>query len=255
MSKATNALRWGLVAGLCGMLTPLGAQDAGFSKEFKFRLGYTQSPKDHLRAPYTGFGLNLGYGIGVGTLGLELGYFYKTGDNYITQPDASALTATQLPMNQAKSVEDKRNQLAGFSVRTSFSRKLAESWRWQAGLQFGGTFKHQYVGDTQSLPWDAGTGTAGWRDFYLGTPTKGGLNPTPFGGVSWKADKDSSVELNLVLLNYQAIEYRHYAGTGTVYTVGASGPYSSPGNVFPQDSLVKKNRIVPHLEIAYVFHF
>ncbi|MBI1753876.1 MAG: hypothetical protein HY014_09335 [Acidobacteria bacterium] len=255
MIKAVNMVRWGLVACLCASLSPMRAQDTGFSKEFKFRLGYAQNPKDHMRAPYTGFGLNLGYGIGVGRLGLELGYFYKTGDTYITRPDDSALGAAQLPMNPAKSVEDKRNQLAGFSVRTAFSRELAENWRWQAGLQFGGTFKHQYVGDTQSLPWDAGTGTAGWRDFYLGTPTKGGLNPTPFGGVSWKADKDSSVELNLVLLNYQAIEYHHFAGTGTVYVSSASGPHSSVDTAFPSDSLAKKNRLVPHLEIAYVFHF
>ncbi len=255
MIKATNMVRWGLVACLCGSLLPLRSQETGFSKEFKFRLGYTPSPKDHLRAPYTGFGLNLAYGIGVGTVGLELGYFYKTGDNYITQPDDSRLTAGQSPMNPAKSVEDKRNQLAGFSVRTAFSRGLAESWRWQAGLQFGGAFKHQYVGDTQSTPWDAGSGAAGWRDFYLGTPTKGGLNPTPFGGVTWKADKDSSVELNVVFLNYQAIEYHHYSGTGTAYTNGATGPYSSPGALFPYDSLEKKRRIVPHLEIAYVFHF
>lgn len=255
MIKATNALRWGLVACLCGTLAPLHGQDTGFSKEFKFRLGYTQNPKDHLRAPYTGFGLNLGYGLGVGRIGLELGYFYKTGDNYITAPDGSRLAASQLPGNPTKSVEDKRNQLAGFSVRTMFSREMAENWRWQAGLQFGGTFKHQYVGDTQSSPWDAGTGAAGWRDFYLGTPTKGGLNPTPFAGVSWKADKDSSVELNLVLLNYQAIEFRHFAGTGTDYTNGASGPYSSSGNAFPFDRLEKKSRLVPHLEVAYVFHF
>lgn len=255
MIKAMNVIRWGLVACLCGSLSPLRSEDTGFSKEFKFRLGYTPSPKDHLRGPYTGFGLNLGYGTGIGRLGLELGYIYKTGDNYITTPDASALTAAQLPMSAAKSVEDKRNQLDGFTVRTSLSRDLAENWRWQAGLQFGGKYKHQYVGDTQSSPWDAGTGTAGWRDFYLGTPTKGGLNPTPFAGVIWKADKDSSLELNLVLLGYQSLEYHHYAGTGSAYANGASGPYSTPATSFPKDTLAKKTSSVPHLEIAYVFHF
>ncbi len=255
MIKATNVLRWGLVACMCGTLTPLRAQDTGFSKEFKFRLGYTPSPKDHLRAPYTGFGLNLGYGIGVGRLGLELGYIYKTGDDYFPQADGSMLTSAQLPVNPAKSMEDKRNQFAGFTVRTTFSRSFAENWRWQAGLQFGGTFKHQYVGDTQSNPWDATTGVAGWRDFYIGVPTKGGLNPSPFGGVSWQADKDSSVEFNLLLLDYQALEYHHFAGTGSVYTSGASGPYASGDTVFPYDRLEKKSRMVPHLEIAYVFHF
>lgn len=255
MIGANNLVRWGLVLSLVGALSPLPAQDTGFSKEFKFRLGYTPSPKDHLRNPYTGFGLNLGYGIGVGRLGLELGYIYKTGDNYITQPDASALGASQLPMNPAKSVEDKRNQLAGFTVRTSFSQALAEDWRWQAGIQFGGGFKHQYVGDTQSLPWDAASGMAAWRDFYLGVPVQGGLNPTPFGGVIWRVDKDSSVELNLVLLRYKAIEYHHYAGTASSYTAGSTGAYASGGATYPMDSLETKNRLVPHAEIAYVFHF
>jgi hypothetical protein len=231
------------------------AQDTGFSKEFKFRLGYTSNPEDHLRGPYTGFGLNLGYGIGIGRLGLELGYIYKTGDDYFPQADDSMLTSAQLPVNPAKSMEDKRNQFAGFTVRTTFSRRLTENWRWQAGIQFGGTFKHQYVGDTQSNPWDATTGAAGWRDFYIGVPTKGGLNPAPFGGLRWKADKDSSVEFNVVLLNYQAIEYHHFAGTASAYTNGALGPYASGDTVFPYDRLDTKRRIVPHLEIAYVFHF
>jgi len=255
MNGASSLVRWGVALCLIGAVHPLQSQETGFSKEFKFRLGYTPSPKDHLRGPYTGFGLNLGYGIGVGRLGVELGYIYKTGDTYITQPDASAIPVGQLPMNPAKSVEDKRNQLAGFTVRASFSRKLAEDWRWQAGVQFGGQFKHQYVGDTQSTPWDAASGTTAWRDFYLGVPVQGGLNPTPFLGASWRLDKDSSLELNLVLLNYKAIEYHHYAGTGASYTPGASGAFAPTGTAFPMDALEAKTRLVPHAEIAYVFHF
>ncbi len=255
MIGANSLVRWGLIACLCGALSPLQCQETGFTKEFKFRLGYTPSPKDHLRAPYTGFGLNVGYGIGVGRLGLELGYFYKTGDSYITKPDASQLPVGQLPMNSEKSVEDKRNQLAGFSVRASFSRSLSENWRWQAGVQFGSGFKHQYVGDTQSTPWDAASGDTAWRDFYAGVPVEGGLNPSPYGGVTWKVDKDSSFELNLVFVNYKAIEYHHYVGTGSSYDTGAPGRRSSAGAVFPLDSLDKHNRIVPHAEIAYVFHF
>jgi len=255
MIGANNLVRWGLAACLCASFCPLRSQETGFSKEFKFRLGYTPSPKDHLRAPYTGFGLNVGYGIGVGRVGLELGYFYKTGDNYITQADASKLPAGQLPMNPDKSVEDKRNQLAGFSVRASFSRSFAENLRWQAGLQFGGGFKHQYVGDSQSTPWDTASGDTAWRDFYTGVPVEGGLNPSPYGGVTWKVDKDSSVEFNLVLLNYKSIEYHHYIGTASLYDTGDPGRRSSLGAIFPQDSLEKRSRLLPHAEIAYVFHF
>lgn len=255
MSRVNEVIGWGLLACLCGSLTPLRAQDTGFSKEFKFRLGYTPNPQDHLRAPYTGFGLNIGYGIGVGRVALELGYFYKTGDDYFTQPDDSRLAAGLLPMNPAKSVEDKRNQLAGFTVRTSFSRRLAESWRWQAGVQFGAGFKHQYVGDTQSLPWDAASRSAAWRDFYIGVPVEGGLNPTPYAGVTWLVDQDSSVEFNVVLLNYRAIEYHHYVGTASSYDSGASGRYSSGGAVYPADTLDTHRRIVPHAEIAYAFRF
>lgn len=255
MIGANSLVRWGVVACLCGALSPLQSQETGFSKEIKFRLGYTPSPKDHLRGPYSGFGLNLGYGIGVGRVGLELGYFYKTGDTYITQPDASRLPAGLLPMEPAKSVEDKRNELSGLSVRASFSRTFAADWRWQAGLQMGTKFKHQYVGDAESSPWDTASGNAAWRDFYLGVPEQGGLNPSPFGGVIWKVDKDSSLEINLMLLTYKSIEYHHYVGTGSSYDTDAPGRRSSAGATFPLDSLEKHSRIIPHIEIAYVFHF
>jgi hypothetical protein len=255
MIGANNLVRWSLVLALGAVLSPLQAQETGFTKEFKFRLGYAPNQKDHLRAPYTGFGFNVGYGIGAGRLGVEVGYVYKTGDDYFTTPDASAIPAGQLPMNPAKAVESKRNQFAGFSVRTTFSRKLAQDWRWQAGLMLGGGFKHQYVGDAQSNPWDAASGNAAWRDFYVGVPVEGGLNPAPFAGVSWKVDKDSSVEFNVVLMNYKALEYHHYAATGSVYDTGAPGRRSSSATVFPMDTLEKKSRLTPHAEIAYVFHF
>jgi hypothetical protein len=255
MIGVNNMVRWGLVLSLGAALLPLGAQETGFTKEFKARFGYTPNPKDHLRAPYTGYGLNVGYGIGVGRVALELGYFYNTGDNYISAPDTSAIPAGQLPVNPAKSVEDKRNEISGFSVRASFSQALNKTWRWQAGVQLGGAFKHQYVGDTQSLPWDAASGKAAWRDFYLSVPREGGLNPTPYLGATWLATKDSSVEFNLVLHNYQAIEYHHYAGTASAYTSGTAGRYSADGASYAKDTLDKTRRLVPHAEIAYVFHF
>lgn len=255
MIRVNGWVRCGMLLSLIGGLIPAQAQDVGFSRSFKVRLGYTPSPKDHLRAAYTGFGFNVGYGLGPGRLGLEAGYFYQTGDTYAGQADTSKLPAGSLPVNPAKSMEDKRNQLAGFSVRASWSAALNESWRWQAGLQFGGGFKHQYVGDTQSQGWSAASGQAAWRDFYVGVPVEGGLNPSPFAGVTWKVDKDASLEFNVTVLNYTALDYRHYSGTGSVYQTGEPGRMSTSATVFPLDGLEKTRRLVPHAEVAYVFHF
>lgn len=254
MNGASKLVHLGLAVCLSGAAS-LGAQDTGFSKDFKFRLGYAPSAKDHLRAPYSGIGFNVGYGIGVGRIGLELGYLYNTGDDYFTSPDDSRLPQGALPMNPAKSVEDKRNQFAGFTVRASFSQQFAPRWRWQAGLQFGGSFRHQYVGDCQSTPWDVNSGDAAWRDFYLGVPQKGGLNPSPYAGFVWKADRDSTVEINVLFQNYTAMEYHHYAGTAATYLTGAPGRRSEDNGTFPYDALVENRRLVPHLEIAYAFTF
>ncbi len=254
MIEATNLVRWGLAMCLCGTLAPLGAQETGFTKAFKFRMAYG-SQKDHLRATYTGLGFNVGYGVGPGTVALEVGYMYKTGDDYFTTPDDSSLNAGLLPMNPAKSVESKRNQLSGLTLRASFSRAINPTWRWQAGLQFGGSFKHQYVGDAQSTPWDVASGNKAWRDFYLGTPQKAKYTPSPYAGVIWRIDKDSSLEFNVVLLAYQAMEYHHYVGTASAYDAGAPGRRSSQDATWPLDGLVTRNRAVPHAEIAYAFHF
>jgi hypothetical protein len=84
---------------------------------------------------------------------------------------------------------------------------------------------------------------------------EGGLNPTPYAGVTWVVDKDSSVEFNLVFLNYKAIEYHHFVGTGSTYDTGDPGRRSTNGTVFPLDTLEKTSRIAPHAEVAYVFRF
>jgi len=255
MIKAKHLVRGGMVLGLAGLLGPLQAQDVGFSKEFKLRLGHNPSPKDHLRSTYTGFGVNVGYGIGPGRIGLEAGYFYQTGDTYYGLPDASRLPVGALPMNASKSMDEKRNELSGFSLRLSYSAQLKDRWRWQAGLQLGTRFKHQYVGDAQSQPWDSASGAAAWRDFYIGTPGEGGLNPSPYAGLTWKVDKDSSLEFNLVAVSYQSLEYRHYAATGSSYVTGDPGRRSSAATTFPLDTVEKARRFVPHAEVAYVFHF
>jgi len=254
MIETNRLVRWGITMCLAGTLAPLGAQETGFTKAFKFRLAYG-SQKDHMRAPYTGLGFNVGYGVGPGTIGLEVGYMYKTGDDYFTAPSDAKLPEGALPMNAAKSIESKRNQLSGLTLRASYGQAIGSTWRWQAGLQFGGSFKHQYVGDAQSTPWDVASGNAAWRDFYLGTPQKTKFTPSPFAGVTWKIDKDSSVEFNVVLLSYQAMEYQHYVGTASAYDTGTPGRRSAANAVFASDALVTRNRVVPHAEVAYAFHF
>jgi len=252
--RATNSLaRWGLAACLAGSVGLLQAQDTGFSKDFKIRLGYAPSTKDNLRGSYQGFGLNLAYGVGPGKIGAEFGYLYKTGDPYITAADGSMATANGgQTMSTTKNLEDKRNELSGFTVRLSWQQKINETWDWQAGLQLGTQFKHQYVADVQS---DSTTSGTAWHDTYQGVPREGGLNASPFVGLSWNVDKDSSFEFNLMFLRYNAIEYHHYAGTGAYYQSGTQVGMNDPTVPFPYDKLEKSSRVVAHLEIAYVFHF
>jgi hypothetical protein len=268
---------WGAVALAFGSLG-LQAQEADskFSVDWKTRFGYSASSKDNLRQSFLGFGMNLGYKVGPGKVGFELGYFYKTGDNYATTPDGSLAPAgTQaLPttLNLAKSMEDKRNELEGFTVRLSYQQDFSQIWGWQAGLQLGAKFKHQYIGDCQSLSYSGNSADAvsatSWRDNYNGTPTDSSLNPSPFAGVVWHIDKESSLEFNLLLLNYKAVEYKHYAGTASNYhggvhvESGSSGVYVGPVandstglSTFPYDKLDTKNSVVPHIEITYTFHF
>jgi hypothetical protein len=253
--RATNSLaRWGLAACLVGSVG-LQAQDTGFSNDFKLRLGFTPTAKDNLRRNYQGFGWNLGYGLGVGRIGLELGYLYNTGDPYETTPDYSRVPVDKQAVDPTQVVEDKRNELSGFTARLSWQQKINEGWNWQAGLQIGTDFKHQYVCDVHSLG-DRTKSTAAWEDTYNGTPKKGGFsNISPYAGVSWNVDSDSSLEFNLMLLRYDAIEYHHYAGTGTYIPSGDQMGLNNVSVPWRYDKLDSHNRMVPHIEIAYVFHF
>jgi len=246
------------------VFSPLGAQDAstGFSKELKVRMGYGLQTKDQLRASSMGLGFNVAYGSPNGKFGVELGYYYKTGDQYI-EPILGNAPAPLSPVDPAKSGDSRRNQLDGFAVRLFFQRVLDEDWDWHAGLMLGGTrFRHEYVGDIQGQDWN-GSNVHSWRDTYSGTPDQGGMKVSPYAGLSVKAGPFSSLEMNLMLLSYTSANYVHHPGTA----VGNGNPYpfpadmsTNPGglgahNAFPGDSLEKKNRLVPHLELAYVLRF
>jgi len=152
----------GLVLGL-GALCPVQAQEAGFYKDLKIRLGYTPKAEDHLHQSSISYGLNLGYAAPFGKLAVELGYNYKAGDPYL-QPVSEAPPAALSPVNQPLSGDSRRNGVEGFALRLSFQQAINEDWEWQAGLMLGGTqFKHEYVGDVQGENWTSGNLNS-WRD-------------------------------------------------------------------------------------------
>jgi len=252
----------------------LQAQEAtsNLSLDWKMRLGYAPSSKDNLRQSALGFGFNVGYKVGQGKIGAELGYTYKTGDNYYTTPDTSRIGSREA-IDLTKTVQDKRNEFEGLTLRLSYQQDFNTTWAWQAGLQLGGKFHHQVIGDTRSVNYSGATAASvsanSWRDLYNDTPTQSGLNPSPFAGVIWHLDKDSSLEFNVLLLNYSSVDYRHYAGAGNyagTYSghagvhqeTGSStwvGPIVTDVEGFSQDQKVKSTSITPHLEITYTLHF
>jgi len=252
--RATYRLaRWCWAASVLSALG-LQAQDADVMNiAIKLRTGYTTQSKDNLSNNFLGFGFEYRYALSRGTIGAELGYFYKDGDPYLS-PIGSA-PAGMNPVDATRSGDSRRNQVEGFSMRLTYQDALSEDWSWQGGLMLGGTkFRHQYVGDVRSTGWGpSGSAQTTWRDTYQGTPEEGGFKVSPFAGVSWNMDKSNSLEFNLLLLNYTAIEYVHQPGTGD-YHMSALGNLTT-NNQFPQDSRTTHSRFVPHLEFAYAFHF
>jgi hypothetical protein len=252
--RTARALLLALVA-----LGSLQAQETGFYKDVKIRTGYGLATKDNLRASSLGFGLNLGYATGQAKWAVELGYSYKTGDQYMVDP-AGTLPKGLTALDTARFGDSRRNSLDGFAVRASYTRSINEDWDWQAGLMLGGTrFKHEYVGQAQSTGWASGSDDNGsWLDTWNGTPSKGGFSVSPYVGVTWKMGPVSSLEFNVVLLSYSALEYVHHVGTG-VYDFPANADSAvgriSPNNGFPGDELNTTKRMVPHIEVGYVFHF
>lgn len=247
-----------LSLGMAGALVlaagaPVAAQEAGIVADLKVRTAWCSSPQDHLSGTSLGFGLNLGWETSFGTAGVELGYYYKTGDDYYLAPHGTVPGGLQ-PADPANSGDARRNQLDGLSLRLSLQNRLAGNWDWQGGLMLGGTrFRHEYHGQIQSANWvsDGSGGTDTWADTFSGVRVDGGVKVSPYVGVSWKMTKRSSLEFNLMALNYTAVEYVHKAGSSPSYDANRISIH----NNFPGDSFSKTTRFAPHLEFGYVFHF
>ncbi len=249
-----SCLSLGLVGALAVVAgLPLSAQDSGVVGDLKVRAGWATSSKDHLSATSLGFGLNLSVATSLGKAGVELGYYYKTGDDYFLAPQGT-IPGEMQPADPANSGDARRNQLDGLSLRLSLQNRLAETWDWQGGLMLGGTrFRHEYKGQIQSRNWvsDGSGGAATWADTFSGVKEEGGVKVSPYVGLTWKMTSRSSLEFNLMALNYSAVEYVHKAGSSPSYDANRISIH----NNFPGDSFTKTTRFVPHLEFAYVFHF
>lgn len=228
--------------------------------EVKLRMGWTPKEEDHLRQAAFSYGFNLNWHTPIGQAGFEVGNFYKTGDLYAGsfQPVA----AGKLPIDTTQSVEQKRDGLKGLCARFSLKRALPDpDWAWQAGLMVGGTqYRQEMIGDSRSLPWAPGVANA-WRDIYIATPTKGGLTTSPYAGMAWRVSTESSLEVNLLFLNYKSVDYIHVPGGSPTYATNVTdtggnpvGPLADYNN-FPSDHLAIHTRFVPHLEVGWTFHF
>ncbi len=251
-----------LCLGMVGALTlgacvPLQAQETGVVGDLKVRTAWSPSPKDQLSGGSLGFGVNLAWDTSWGQAGVEIGYYYKTGNDYFLPPQGQVPEGLQ-PADPNNSGDARRNQLDGLSLRFSLQRKLAEDWDWQAGLMVGGTrFRHEYHGQIQSVNWvnptdsNAPTAADTWADTFSGVKQESGLTASPYVGFTWKMTNRSSLEFNLMALSYTAVEYVHNAASATTYDANRISIH----NGFPGDSFTKSSRYVPHLEFAYVFHF
>lgn len=255
-----NPRRTAALLALCG--TCLGAADFEWPKpELKIRTGIGGGSKDDLRGQTLGFGFCLTKAFPWGEASAELGYNYKTGDRYFgtIQPAASGMA----PVDGRNSAEFKANDLQGFAVRLAVAWPLPfQDWSWHAGLMLGGAkFRQEATGDLRSTPWGptAANLSTTWRDTYTTTPESGGLPTSPLVGATWRVNRNSSLEINLLVLNYRAVDYVHRPGSGT-YTMaqnaqGANIGMLAPHNAFPADSVAKTTRWWPHLELGWTWRF
>jgi len=255
-----------LAASLGGPLAAQGvtapaAEESGFSADLKLHYAYTPQNRDHLHYDYQIIGVDFGLQTGLGRVGAEVGWLYKTGDGFVAPLPANP-TNGKAPISRGFSGDARRNDLNGLLLRLSLSRPFLGGWTWQAGLQIGGTqWNQQYFGDTTGNYVASNPARWDWRDLYNGNLKGSYKGLSPYAGVKTEIGHNGALEFNLVVLNYQTKNYVHYAGTagGGYKTFKNSSNVNvynvSEQNDFPLDTFVTRKRYVPHFEIAYVYHF
>jgi hypothetical protein len=226
-----------------------------FDVSFKARTGIQALAfEDKLKPANYGFGAAFGYKLtDRDSLSLELGWAYKTGDEYRPDyytnlenlPTAPGIKDVPEWSDNWRASGRVKNLVEGFALRVAYERQLKDfGWIGDfgvlGGLQIGGSkFKHEYFGDISG-----NTATSTFRDSFYGTLFNNPNAISPFIGVTKRFGEFTTVELNLVGFRYESAEYVHEAG------------HSSGQNAnWEHDYIVKNNRTAIHLELGYVVRF
>lgn len=233
-------------------------EDPGARAAFKLRGGIqAASRKDGLNGPVMGFGLEVALPLGNGHLTLEPGYLFKNGKQFLSDPGALPRAASGITVDPDYSVDSTKNKLEGAFLRVGYRAGISGAWAWQAGLQLGGAkFTNQYLGlvtDGQ-IDTSGNLQNASYLDTYTGIASKAVLAVSPFAGVTWNVDDSSSFEFGIVVLGYKAIRYTHVVGSEIADPSDPDQHYVWGGHT-TKDTLVENNRMIPHVEISYVYHF
>lgn len=244
--------------------------DHGLAVDIKLRTGMDLSPNanpDNLARNFLGFGAGLSYPVGPGRVNAELGYFYKAGSQYrqafeAPAPGMNAVVSGYVYSPQGAmlgmpiSSDVRQNKLSGLTARVAYELPLMDHLALQTGLQVGGTaYRHTYVGTATSqyiTPYGSLSPKTSkdYRDHYWGTETSSGTDISPFLGVTWQVNRESSLELNVVALRYRSLTFRHTPGSAVV-----SGSIDIAGSQvrYEGDEVLKTSRTRPQLELTYRF--
>ncbi len=213
------------------------AGDTGFDAQLKLRMGYGLESQDNLTRRNLGMGVDFGYTSAAGRLSAEIGFQYKPGDQFVYDYTKAPMIPGTVLM-PAYSGDLRRNSMQGITLRLGYGAELNEDWGIRVGVQMFGTgFRHEYIANVAYNP-------GAVTDSYNGVITKSSAALSPFLGASYRLNENSSLEFGVIGLGYKAISYVHVSGTGT-----------ADGQNNLMDRVEETDRMVPHLEVAYVFRF
>jgi hypothetical protein len=237
--KAHRIFLIGTALALCGAFANAQEQSDGFFAGLKLR-GAVQADwrKDNLMPVYTGFGIECGYQFAWGRLSAEAGFLYKAGRQY--KDDLTKMKFdNNVGYNPEWSVDSRKNQVDGVVLRLAYEKPL-NGFSVRGGIQLGSLkFRQEYIADV--------TDDENYEDTYNGVIDKGNMSISPFVGISFPFLTHHFIELNVVALNYKAINYVHIGGT--VLDWGAQNTQTG------KDYIAESTTFTPHIELTFGFRF
>jgi hypothetical protein len=225
------------------------AQDSGFDVKLNTRAGIELSSNpDNLQQRMFGLGIEVGYALAFGKLSAEVGYQYKPGNQYLTDVMATRLSTAfgDYPViDPTFSVDSKKNRVAGIYGRLTYEMPFSNSkWSAKVGVQVGGAqFRQEYIGQTYGW-WDDASITADYLDSYVGQLQKTAMAVSPFIGMNYRIDPNSSVSVELISIAYTSINYNHIAASTSGYNTRNDPHFETT-----------QSQSRPHLVVGYSFHF